>query len=135
MPRQLKKVLFVCVENSCRSQMAEALAKMYAADSIEAYSSGSRPSGVVNDKAVAAMKAIGYNLTTHESKSLDDIPLIEYDYAITMGCGDECPLVRAKQRADWQIPDPKHMDMPQFEAVRDTIRDAVIELAASLKKS
>jgi protein-tyrosine-phosphatase len=115
--------------------MAEALAKMYASDLIEAYSSGSRPSGVVNDKAVAAMKAIGYNLTTHESKSLDDIPLIEYDYAITMGCGDECPLVRAKQRADWQIPDPKHMDMPQFEAVRDTIRDAVIELAAALNKS
>jgi len=71
--------------------MAEALAKMYGAGVIDAYSSGSRPSGVVNEKAIVAMKAIGYDLTTHESKSLDDIPQIEYDYAITMGCGDECP--------------------------------------------
>ncbi len=129
----MKKVLFVCVENSCRSQMAEALAKIYGAGEIEAYSSGSRPSGVVNEKAIVAMRNIGYDMTEHESKSLDDIPQVEYDYAITMGCGDECPLVRAKNREDWQIPDPKHMEMPQFEAVRDTIRDAVIRLVESVK--
>ncbi len=129
----MKKVLFVCVENSCRSQMAEALAKMHGEGVIEAWSSGSRPSGVVNEKAIAAMQSIGYDMTVHESKSLDDIPQIEYDYAITMGCGDECPLVRAKNRADWQIPDPKHMEMPQFEAVRDTIGEAVIRLLESVK--
>lgn len=129
----MKKVLFVCVENSCRSQMAEALAKMYGSGEIDAYSSGSRPSGVVNQKAIAAMKDIGYDMASHESKSLDEIPQIEYDYAITMGCGDECPLVRAKNRADWQIPDPKHMDMSQFGSVRDTIRDEVIRLLESIK--
>ncbi len=115
--------------------MAEALAKMHGEGVIEAWSSGSRPSGVVNEKAIAAMRSIGYDMTVHESKSLDDIPQIEYDYAITMGCGDECPLVRAKNRADWQIPDPKHMEMPQFEAVRDTIGEAVIRLVESVKDS
>ncbi|MDH3761467.1 MAG: arsenate reductase ArsC [Gammaproteobacteria bacterium] len=131
----MKKVLFVCVENSCRSQMAEALAKMYGNGVIEAYSSGSRPSGVVNEKAIVAMHNIGYDMGAHESKSLDEIPQIEYDYAITMGCGDECPNVRAKNRADWQIPDPKHMQMPQFESVRDSIGDAVIRLVESVKDS
>lgn len=130
----MKKVLFVCVENSCRSQMAEALGRIYGEGVLEVYSSGSRPSGVVNEKAIAAMKAIDYDLSTHQSKSLNDIPRIEYDYAITMGCGDECPHVRAKKRADWQIPDPKHMQMEQFEAVRDTIRDAVVDLVESVKE-
>ena len=127
----MKKVLFVCVENSCRSQMAEALARMYGSDVVDAYSSGSRPSGVVNEKAIAAMQDIGHDLASHESKSLDDIPQIEYDYAITMGCGDECPNVRAKARSDWQIPDPKHMAPKEFAEVRDSIRDRVIRLVKS----
>lgn len=108
---------------------------MHGESLIEAWSSGSRPSGVVNQKAIAAMKAVGYDLSAHESKSLDDIPQLEYDYAITMGCGDECPHVRAKKRMDWQIPDPKNMDMPQFNEVRDTIRDAVIQLVAEIKRA
>lgn len=124
------RVLFVCVENSCRSQMAEAFAKMLGAGVVEAYSSGSRPSGKVNDKAVASMKELGYDLGAHASKSLDQIPDIEYDLAVTMGCGDECPYVRAKQREDWKIPDPKRMDMDQFRAVRDLIRDKVATIIA-----
>ena len=129
----MKKVLFVCVENSCRSQMAEALGKIHGEGVIECYSSGSRPSGVVNPKAIAALKDLDYDMSTHESKSLDEIPQIEYDYVITMGCGDECPYVRAKHREDWQIPDPKHMDRDEFCSVRDMIQNRVIKLVKQSK--
>ena len=129
----MKKVLFVCVENSCRSQMAEAFAKIYGAGVIDSCSSGSRPSGVVNAKAISAMADIGYDLKSHVSKSLDDIPQVEYDYVVTMGCGDECPYVQAKVREDWQIPDPKYLDKPEFEAVRDTIKAAVVALIENIK--
>lgn len=131
----MKHVLFVCVENSCRSQIAEGFARLLGKDTIKAYSSGSNPSGKVNPKAVASMQELGYDLSSHESKSLDDIPDIEYDMAITMGCGDECPLVKAKQRLDWQIPDPKHMDKEEFAEVRDLIQQKVSELLASFQYS
>jgi protein-tyrosine-phosphatase len=124
-PQEKKRMLFVCVENSNRSQMAEAFARIYGGQSIEAFSAGSRPSGVVNPKAVAAMRELGYDLTTHTSKSLDDIPQLEYDFVATMGCGDACPLVRAKERADWQIPDPKNLPAAEFNQVRDLIADKV----------
>ncbi len=124
----MKNVLFVCVENSCRSQMAEAFANMYGQTVIKAYSSGSRPSGVVNPKAIKAMKKVGYDLSVHESKGLTAIPDIEYDLVITMGCGDQCPVVSAKARQDWDIPDPKNMSMEKFIEVRDLIRDNVREL-------
>lgn len=100
---------------------------------MEVYSSGSRPSGKVNEKAIAAMRAAGYDLTTHTSKSLDDIPQIEYDLVVTVGCGDECPYVRAKRREAWDIPDPKHMNMAQFHNVRDFIKEKVSELIANMK--
>lgn len=124
----MKKVLFVCVENSCRSQIAEAFAKIHGKDKVDAYSSGSKPSGVVNPKAIKSMKEIGYDLSTHDSKSLQEIPQEEYEYAITMGCGDECPMVSAKKREDWQIPDPKHMEPADFNKIRDLIEEKVINL-------
>ena len=128
----MKEVLFICVENSCRSQMAEAFANMYGQGIIKAYSSGSKPSGVVNPKAIRSMYEVGYDLNTHNSKSLDDIPDIEYEYAITMGCGDECPYVKAKHREDWQIPDPKHMDETEFVQIRDLIETKVKELIVNI---
>lgn len=128
----MKTVLFVCVENSCRSQIAEAFAKMYGGGKLTAFSSGSKPSGIVNPKAIASMQELGYDLSLHESKSLEEIPQIEYDYAITMGCGDECPFVRAKNRADWNIPDPKNMTVDEFRVVRDEIKDRVQELIGKL---
>ena len=131
----MKKVLFVCVENSCRSQMAEAFARIFGKGVIEPSSSGSRPSGKVNEKAIASMKDIGYDLTSHISKSLDDIPQIEFDYVVTMGCGDACPYVQTKQREDWKIPDPKHMEMKKFNDVRDTIKEKVIRLVEEIKTS
>jgi protein-tyrosine-phosphatase len=128
----MKKILFVCVENSCRSQMAEAFAKIHGKGIFEAYSSGSKPSGIVNEKAVAAMKEVGYNLSAHNSKSLSEIPDVEYEYAITMGCGDACPFVRARHREDWQIPDPKNMDEEEFRRIRDMIKEKVKELINNL---
>jgi len=120
-------VLFVCVENSCRSQMAEAFARMHGAGLVEAHSAGSRPSGVVNPKAVAAMAERGYDLGAHASKSLAEVPG-EVELAITMGCGDACPNVRAAQREDWGIEDPKHMAPPEFARVRDDIEARVRDL-------
>ncbi|OFY83741.1 MAG: protein tyrosine phosphatase [Bacteroidetes bacterium RIFCSPLOWO2_12_FULL_35_15] len=128
----MKKVLFVCVENSNRSQMAEAFAKIHGAGKVEAYSSGSRPSGKINPKAIAAMKELGYDLTSHQSKSLDEIPKIKYDYAITMGCGDECPFVIAEHREDWKLDDPKNLDPSEFNKVRDEIERRVKKLISSL---
>jgi len=121
----VKRMLFVCVENANRSQMAEAFARMLGGDEVEAYSAGSRPSGVVNPKAVEAMRELSYDLTAHGSKSLDELPAMEFDFVATMGCGDACPLVRAKRRADWAIPDPKHLPPDEFRAVRDLIREKV----------
>jgi len=120
-----KKLLFVCVENSCRSQMAEAFARIHGGDAVKAFSAGSRPSGMVNPKAIDAMRDIGYDLATHVSKSLDDVPQLEWDLVATMGCGDECPFVRAKRREDWQIADPKNMDNDDFRKVRDEIEARV----------
>ncbi|MCD6023613.1 MAG: Protein-tyrosine phosphatase, low molecular weight [Fibrobacteria bacterium] len=126
-----KKLLFVCIENSNRSQMSQAFARILGGDAVEAYSAGSRPSGIVNPKAIASMKELGYDLSVHDSKSLDDIPDVEYDAVVTMGCGDACPFVKAKRREDWQIPDPKPLEPEEFRKVRDLIRDKVGALIAS----
>lgn len=128
----MKKVVFVCVENSNRSQMAEAFARIHGAGKVEAFSAGSRPSGIVNPKAIEAMREIGYDLTTHTSKGLDLFNGQEVEVAVTMGCGDECPLVLANRRVDWQIPDPKHMAPEQFREVRNLIEQRVLSLIQSL---
>lgn len=131
--RALKKLLFVCVENSNRSQMAEAFARIHGGANIEAYSAGSRPSGKINPKAVESMREVGYDLSQHQSKSLAEIPDIEYDFVATMGCGDECPFVRAKQREDWNIPDPKEMPPGEFRAVRNLIEEKIVSLLAAMR--
>ena len=134
MSRRSLRVLFVCVENSNRSQMAEAFARLRGRGQVESYSAGSRPSGIVNPKAVAAMAQLGYDLSTHQSKGLADIADVEFDAAVTMGCGDACPMVRAKRRIDWQIPDPKALDPQAFNTVRDMIDQKVQSLLADLLK-
>ena len=127
-----KKVLFVCVENSNRSQMAEAFARIHGAGRVEAHSAGSRPSGRVNPKAISAMAELGYDLTTHTSKGLAEFNGQLVEVAVTMGCGDECPLVHANQRVDWQIPDPRDMSSQEFLHVRDLIETKVKELIDTL---
>jgi arsenate reductase len=127
------RVLFLCVENSCRSQMAEAFARLHGGGQVLAESAGSRPAGRVNERAAAFMNEIGYDLATHRSKSVAELPDVEYDVAITMGCGDACPMVRARRREDWAIPDPKELPEEQFRQVREQIEAKVRELLAGLK--
>ena len=127
-----RRVLFVCVENSNRSQMAEAFARIHGGGRVEAYSAGSRPSGRVNPRAVEFMREVGYDLAAHRSKALADLPG-EFDVVVGMGCGDKgCPLVKAKRREEWDIPDPKELPADQYRAVRDRIEARVKELLAGL---
>jgi len=128
-----KKLLFVCVENSNRSQISQAFAKILGGENVEAYSAGSRPSGIVNPKAIAAMKELGYDLSKHESKSLKEVEqFAPFDAVVTMGCGDACPWMPAKKFIDWEIPDPKNMEPTKFNEVRDLIRDKVKGLLSSI---
>ncbi len=124
------RVLFVCVENSCRSQMAEAFMRMLGGANYSAESAGSNPSGVVNPKAVEAMAECGYDLTQHHSKSVAEFST-PFDYVITMGCGDRCPVGLGKKTLDWELPDPKNMEMAEFRGVRDAIKEKVASLIAT----
>lgn len=126
-----KRVLFVCIENANRSQMAEAFAHLHGGAAIEALSAGSEPSGQINPRAVQFMGELGYDLTRHQSKSLAGIQG-SFDAVVTMGCGDRCPWIPAIRREDWNLPDPKHMDDTHYRAVRDEIGERVRVLLASL---
>jgi len=125
-------VLFVCIENSNRSQMAEAFARIHGGDRVDAHSAGSRPSGKVNPRAVQFMVERGYDLSTHTSKSLEPFNGTRITVAVTMGCGDYCPLVMADRREDWNIPDPKELPDDEFRKVRDLVEEKVKALLASL---
>ena len=133
--KKLKKILFVCIENSNRSQMAQAFAKMLGGNNTEAYSAGSKPSGKINPKAVAAMKELDYDLASHRSKSIEDVKhYAPFDAVVTMGCGDACPWMPAKLHIDWEIPDPKEMNENDFRKVRDGIKAKVQDLLRSLNQ-
>ena len=113
--------------------MSQAFAKILGGQNVEAYSAGSRPSGIVNPKAIAAMKELGYDLSKHESKSLKDVEqFAPFDAVVTMGCGDACPWMPAKKFIDWEIPDPKNMGPGEFNKVRDQIMNKVKELLSSI---
>ena len=120
------KILFVCIENSNRSQMAQAFASIHGKAQVQAFSAGSNPSGKINPKAIQAMKDIGYDLSAHKSKSLDEVKEhAPFDIVVTMGCGDACPWMPAKKFIDWQIPDPKNMEPKEFNSIRDLISEKV----------
>jgi protein-tyrosine-phosphatase len=112
--------------------MAEAFARIHGGNGVRAASAGSRPSGRINPKAIEAMNELGYDLTAHSSKGLEAFNGKAVDVAVTMGCGDECPLVLAGRREDWQIPDPRDMAPEEFRAVRNLIERKVLELLSSL---
>ena len=132
----MKKILFVCVENSNRSQMSQAFARMLGEGKLEAYSAGSRPSGKINPKAIAAMAELGYDLGKHNSKSLEEVSdNAPFDVVVTMGCGDACPRMPAARFVDWEIPDPRDMNREEFNKVRDLIQQKVAALIKELDKS
>src|SRR4051794_40659873 len=111
-----KRILFVCVENSNRSQMAEAFARLHGGVRFEAFSAGSRPSGTINPRARQFMAELGCDLSQQRSKGLDEMSG-DFAAVITMGCGDSCPWVAAERREDWALPDPKHLDDAGYRAV------------------
>ena len=127
-----KKVLFVCVENSCRSQIAEGFARALGSEVIEAFSAGSRASGKINETAIKMMKEAGIDISSHFSKSLAKLPSVSWDYLITMGCGDACPAMPAKKRLDWNLPDPKNLPPDEFREIRNEIRRRVENLIKEL---
>jgi protein-tyrosine-phosphatase len=129
-----KKILFVCIENSNRSQIAEAFVNMLADSSIEAFSAGSHPSGKINPRAIAAMKELGYDLSTHRSKSLEEVKqYAPFDAVVTMGCGDACPWMPARKFIDWNIEDPRDMGESAYHHVRDEIGKKVKALVEQIK--
>ncbi len=130
----MKRLLFVCVENACRSQMAEGFARALGAGEIEVWSAGSRPSGQVNARALASMSEAGIDISKHQSKGLEALPDGAWDCVVTMGCGDACPNLTARRREDWAIPDPKTMEPEAFGAVRDLIRLGVERLLDDLRE-
>ncbi len=116
--------------------MSQAFAKMLGGSAIKAYSAGSQPSGRINQKAIVAMKEVSYDLKTHRSKSLDQVKeFAPFDAVVTMGCGDACPWMPAKQFIDWDIPDPRDMNEEDFGKVRDLIKEKVKDLIESLQKT
>lgn len=126
-----RRVLFVCVENANRSQIAEAFARHYGEGGVEALSAGSRPSGTINPRARQFMTEIGIDLSTQLSRSLANVGG-EFDVVVTIGCGDECPWRPARCREDWALPDPRHLSDDDYRAVRDAIAVRVQALQASL---
>ena len=124
----MKNILFVCVENSNRSQMAEAFGHLHKTDNLQVYSAGSKPSGTINPKAIVALGEKGIDTNKMFSKSLQEIPNTEYDAVISMGCGEDCPHIPAKIREDWLIPDPKNLSENEYRIIRDYIEIKVKEL-------
>ena len=123
--RGLKKIVFICVENARRSQMAEGFANTFGQGKLEVYSAGSRPTLKIDPMVIEVMKEKGIDLSDSQPKSLNDLPLVEMDYLITMGCEETCPAVLAKKIIAWEIPDPKGKSIDVFREVRDLIENRV----------
>lgn len=131
----MKNLLFLCVENSCRSQMAEAFANIHGKDIIQAFSRGSNPSGIINENAILVMKKWDYDLSNHQSKSLDELPDLEFDIVISMGCDDTYPSVHAKEFLTWDILDPKDFEPDEFIEVSKQIESNVKSLINNITKN
>jgi len=126
----MKKILFVCNENSCRSQMAEGLLNHYGKGKVTAESGGSTPSGTVNLQGIEVMKEKNIDISKQTSKGLPE-DFSPYDMVITMGCcsvEEVCPVIYSGNKIEWKIDDPKGHDMDVFRKVRDDIEKKVLEL-------
>ncbi|WP_315078786.1 arsenate reductase ArsC [uncultured Clostridium sp.] len=127
------KVAFICVHNSCRSQMAEALGKLYGSDVFESYSAGTEVKPEINQDAVKIIKKL-YNIDmnkTQKSKLLSDIPKV--DIVIKMGCNVVCPYLPAKHTEDWGLEDPTNKNDEEFVKVAKSIEEKILDLAKRIK--
>jgi arsenate reductase len=125
MKEEKLKIIFVCVENARRSQMAQGFAEVFGREKVEVYSAGSSPSFQIDPLVIEVMKEKGIDLSSKRPKGLKDLPPVEMDYLVTMGCEETCPAVLAKKIIEWEIPDPKGKPIEFFREVRDIIEDKV----------
>ncbi len=125
MSKGTQKILFVCVENAGRSQMAQGFAEAFGKGKVEVYSAGSRPASKINPMAIEVMKEKGIDLSGRRPKGLSDLPPVEMDYLITMGCEETCPAVPTKKIIEWQIPDPKGKPIDEVRRIRDLLETRV----------
>jgi arsenate reductase (thioredoxin) len=123
-------VLFVCIQNAGRSQMAEALFERAAGGEHEARSAGSRPAERVHPEVIEAMAEVGVDLADRTPRGLDRIDLEWADLVVTMGCGDECPVLPGKRYVDWDLQDPAGQPVEEVRAIRDEIEQRVASLLA-----
>ena len=128
----MHKILFLCVENSCRSQIAEAFAIKHGKNKVIAMSAGSRPSGIINETAILLMREFNYDLSSHQSSATYDLPEMKIHTMVSMGCGDSCPSIIADQKIEWDIPDPKDMEESEFLRVIEQIRCKVQKLIETI---
>jgi arsenate reductase (thioredoxin) len=132
MGNEVPEVLFVCVHNAGRSQMAAALLDHYAAGRVQVRSAGSTPSGEINQGVIAVMGEVGLDLSTEFPKPLSTEVVEAADVVVTMGCGDACPIFPGKRYLDWELPDPSGMAIEDIRPIRDRIDALVRELLGSL---
>jgi len=128
MKEEKLRIIFVCVENARRSQMAEGFAEALGQGKLEVYSAGSSPSSQIDPLVIEVMKEKGIDVSEKRPKSLNDLPSTEMDYLVTMGCEEVCPAVLAKKIIEWEIPDPKGKSIGTFREVRDMIEEKVRHL-------
>ena len=126
--KERRKIVFVCVENARRSQMAQGFAEAFGKGKVEVYSAGSRPTSAIDPHVIEVMKEKAIDHSGRQPKSLNDLPPIEMDYLVTMGCEETCPAVLSKRTLDWNIPDPKGKSINVFREVRDLIEGKVRSL-------
>jgi arsenate reductase (thioredoxin) len=131
-PSAVPSVLFVCVHNAGRSQMAAGWLRHYAGDTVEVRSAGSEPAGQVNPAAVEAMREVGIDITGQTPRKLDYATAESSDVIITMGCGDACPVFPGKRYEDWKLDDPGGLGVAAVRPIRDEIGRRVRELVAEL---
>jgi arsenate reductase (thioredoxin) len=125
MKKEKMRIVFVCVENARRSQMAQGFAEILGQEKLEVYSAGSRPASQIDPLVIEVMKEKGVDLSARRPNGLNDLPPIEMDYLVTMGCEETCPAIRVKKVIDWEIPDPKGKSVEGFREVRDLVETKV----------
>jgi arsenate reductase (thioredoxin) len=132
MKENVPEVLFVCVHNAGRSQMAAGILRRAGADRVRVLSAGSEPADRLNPAVVEAMNEIGIDISAEQPKKLETDMVRESDVVITMGCGDACPIFPGKRYEDWDLEDPSGKDLETVRGIRDQIETRVDELLADL---
>lgn len=129
-----KKILFVCVENAGRSQMAEGFFRKYAPSGYEPQSAGTKPIGTINPLAIAVMKEIGIDISSQQPKIISDSMIRQSSRIVNMGCMDKesCPAIFVQNVLDWAIPDPKGKPLDDVRKIRDMIEKKVLEFCKTL---